>query len=67
MIEPTETENKRRSTRLRGAAGDRPRGGRRTAGAPDAPHTRRSRRLDEAAAAERLLVRYGFADHPTSE
>ena len=33
----------------------------------DAPHTRPVSRLDEAEAAKRLLVRYGFADHPTSE
>jgi glycine dehydrogenase subunit 2 len=33
----------------------------------DAPHTRPVARLDEAEAAKRLLVRYGFADHPTSE
>jgi glycine dehydrogenase subunit 2 len=33
----------------------------------DAPHTRPVGRLDEAEAAKRLLVRYGFADHPTSE
>jgi len=33
----------------------------------DAPHTRPVSRLDEAEAAKRLLVRYGFADPPTSE
>ena len=33
----------------------------------DAPHTRPVSRLDEAEAAKRLLVRYGFDQHPTSE
>jgi len=33
----------------------------------DAPHTRPVSRLDEAEAAKRLLVRYGFDEHPTSE
>ena len=33
----------------------------------DAPHTRPVRRLDEAEAAKRLIVRYLFEDHPTSE
>ena len=31
----------------------------------DAPHTRPVSRLDEAEAAKRLLVRYGFDEHPT--
>ena len=33
----------------------------------DAPHTRPVSRLDEAEAAKRLLVRYEFDRHPTSE
>ena len=32
----------------------------------DAPHTRPVSRLDEAEAAKRLLVRYGYDEHPTS-
>jgi glycine dehydrogenase subunit 2 len=68
MIEPTETETRETLDAFCEAmlaiaqeAADDPQT------LKDAPHTRPVSRLDEAAAAKRLLVRYGFEDHPTSE
>jgi glycine dehydrogenase subunit 2 len=68
MIEPTETETRETLDAFCDAmvaiareAGEDPQMLR------DAPHTRPVSRLDEAEAAKRLLVRYGFANHPTSE
>jgi len=68
MIEPTETETRETLDAFCDAmlaiaqeAADDPRT------LKDAPHTRPVSRLDEAAAAKRLLVRYGFDGHPTSE
>jgi glycine dehydrogenase subunit 2 len=68
MIEPTETETRETLDAFCEAmlaiaqeAADDPRT------LKDAPHTRPVSRLDEAAAAKRLLVRYGFDEHPTSE
>jgi glycine dehydrogenase subunit 2 len=68
MIEPTETETRETLDAFCDAmlaiaqeAADDPRT------LKDAPHTRPVSRLDEAAAAKRLLVRYGFDEHPTSE
>jgi len=68
MIEPTETETRETLDAFCDAmlaiaqeAGDDPQM------LKDAPHTRPVSRLDEAEAAKRLLVRYGFDDHPTSE
>jgi glycine dehydrogenase subunit 2 len=68
MIEPTETETRETLDAFCDAmlaiaqeAADDPQT------LKDAPHTRPVLRLDEAAAAKRLLVRYGFEDHPTSE
>jgi glycine dehydrogenase subunit 2 len=68
MIEPTETETRETLDAFCDAmlaiaqeAADDPQT------LKDAPHTRPVSRLDEAAAAKRLLVRYGFEDHPTSE
>jgi glycine cleavage system P protein (glycine dehydrogenase) subunit 2 len=68
MIEPTETETRETLDAFCDAmlaiakeAGDDPRM------LKDAPHTRPVSRLDEAEAAKRLLVRYGFDEHPTSE
>ncbi|HKV66857.1 MAG TPA: aminomethyl-transferring glycine dehydrogenase subunit GcvPB [Gaiellales bacterium] len=67
MIEPTETETRETLDAFCEAmlaiaqeAGDDPQM------LKDAPHTRPVTRLDEAEAAKRLLVRYGFDDHPTS-
>ena len=68
MIEPTETETRETLDAFCEAmlaiaqeAADDPRT------LKDAPHTRPVSRLDEAAAAKRLVVRYGFDEHPTSE
>jgi glycine dehydrogenase subunit 2 len=68
MIEPTETETRETLDAFCDAmlaiaqeAADDPQT------LKDAPHTRPVSRLDEAAAAKRLLVRYGFDEHPTSE
>jgi glycine dehydrogenase subunit 2 len=68
MIEPTETETLETldafcdaMVAIAGEAAEDPQM------LKDAPHTRPVSRLDEAEAAKRLLVRYGFADHPTSE
>ncbi|HEY3764740.1 MAG TPA: aminomethyl-transferring glycine dehydrogenase subunit GcvPB [Gaiellales bacterium] len=68
MIEPTETETRETLDAFCDAmlaiakeAGDDPQM------LKDAPHTRPVSRLDEAEAAKRLLVRYGFDGHPTSE
>jgi glycine dehydrogenase subunit 2 len=68
MIEPTETETRETLDAFCEAmlaiaqeAADDPQT------LKDAPHTRPVSRLDEAAAAKRLVVRYGFAEHPTSE
>ena len=68
MIEPTETETRETLDAFCDAmiaiareAADDPRA------LKDAPHTRPVSRLDEAEAAKRLLVRYGFDEHPTSE
>ncbi len=68
MIEPTETETRETldafcdaMVAIANEAADDPQM------LKDAPHTRPVSRLDEAEAAKRLLVRYGFADHPTSE
>ncbi len=68
MIEPTETETRETLDAFCDAmlaiakeAGDDPQMLR------DAPHTRPVSRLDEAEAAKRLLVRYRFDEHPTSE
>ena len=68
MIEPTETETRETLDAFCDAmlaiareAADDPQV------LKNAPHTRPVARLDEAEAAKRLLVRYGFADHPTSE
>jgi glycine cleavage system P protein (glycine dehydrogenase) subunit 2 len=68
MIEPTETETRETLDAFCEAmlaiareAADDPQT------LKDAPHTRPVSRLDEAAAAKRLLVRYGFDEHPTSE
>jgi len=67
MIEPTETETRETLDAFCEAmlaiaqeAGDDPQM------LKDAPHTRPVTRLDEAEAAKRLLVRYGFDEHPTS-
>jgi glycine cleavage system P protein (glycine dehydrogenase) subunit 2 len=67
MIEPTETETRETLDAFCDAmlaiaqeAGDDPQM------LKDAPHTRPVTRLDEAEAAKRLLVRYGFDEHPTS-
>jgi glycine dehydrogenase subunit 2 len=67
MIEPTETETRETLDAFCEAmlaiaqeAADDPRT------LKDAPHTRPVSRLDEAAAAKRLLVRYRFDEHPTS-
>ena len=67
MIEPTETETRETLDAFCDAmlaiaqeAADDPRM------LKDAPHTRPVSRLDEAEAAKRLLVRYGFDEHPTS-
>jgi glycine dehydrogenase subunit 2 len=67
MIEPTETETRETLDAFCDAmlaiaqeAADDPRS------LKDAPHTRPVSRLDEAEAAKRLLVRYGFDEHPTS-
>jgi glycine dehydrogenase subunit 2 len=67
MIEPTETETRETLDAfceamlaiVREAADD-------PQMLKDAPHTRPVTRLDEAEAAKRLLVRYGFDEHPTS-
>jgi glycine dehydrogenase subunit 2 len=68
MIEPTETETRETLDAFCDAMIDI---AREAAEDPrtlkDAPHTRPVTRLDEAEAAKRLLVRYGFEDHPTSE
>src|SRR5207248_2825709 len=68
MIEPTETETRETLDAFCDAmlaiareAGEDPRA------LKDAPHTRPVSRLDEAEAAKRLIVRFGFEDHPTSE
>jgi glycine dehydrogenase subunit 2 len=68
MIEPTETETRETLDAFCDAmlaiareAADDPQM------LKDAPHTRPVSRLDEAEAAKRLLVRYGFDEHPTSE
>jgi glycine dehydrogenase subunit 2 len=68
MIEPTETETRETLDAFCEAmlaiaqeAADDPQT------LKEAPHTRPVSRLDEAAAAKRLLVRYGFDEHPTSE
>jgi glycine dehydrogenase subunit 2 len=68
MIEPTETETRETLDAFCDAmiaiaqeAADDPRA------LKDAPHTRPVTRLDEAEAAKRLLVRYGYDEHPTSE
>jgi glycine dehydrogenase subunit 2 len=68
MIEPTETETRETLDAFCEAmlaiaqeAADDPQT------LKDAPHTRPVSRLDEAAAAKRLLVRYGFDERPTSE
>jgi glycine dehydrogenase subunit 2 len=68
MIEPTETETRETLDAFCEAmlaiaqeAGDDPQM------LKDAPHTRPVTRLDEAEAAKRLLVRYGFDEHPTSD
>jgi glycine dehydrogenase subunit 2 len=68
MIEPTETETRETLDAFCDAmlaiareAGEDART------LKDAPHTRPVSRLDEAEAAKRLLVRYGFDEHPTSE
>ncbi len=67
MIEPTETETRETLDAFCDAmlaiareAADDPQM------LKDAPHTRPVSRLDEAEAAKRLLVRYGFDEHPTS-
>ncbi len=67
MVEPTETETRETLDAFCDAmlaiaqeAADDPRM------LKDAPHTRPVSRLDEAEAAKRLLVRYGFDEHPTS-
>jgi glycine cleavage system P protein (glycine dehydrogenase) subunit 2 len=67
MIEPTETETRETLDAFCEAmlaiaqeAGDDPQM------LKDAPHTLPVTRLDEAEAAKRLLVRYGFDEHPTS-
>jgi glycine dehydrogenase subunit 2 len=67
MIEPTETETRETLDAFcdamiaiaREAAAD-------PQMLKDAPHTRPVSRLDEAEAAKRLLVRYGYDEHPTS-
>jgi glycine dehydrogenase subunit 2 len=68
MIEPTETETRdtldafcEAMLAIAQEAADDPQT------LKDAPHTRPVSRLDEAAAAKRLVVRYGFDEHPTSE
>jgi glycine cleavage system P protein (glycine dehydrogenase) subunit 2 len=68
MIEPTETEARETLDAFCDAmlaiaqeAADDPQT------LKDAPHTRPVSRLDEASAAKRLIVRYGFDEHPTSE
>jgi glycine cleavage system P protein (glycine dehydrogenase) subunit 2 len=68
MIEPTETETRETldafcdaMLEIAAQAGEDART------IKDAPHTRPVSRLDEAEAAKRLLVRFGFEDHPTSE
>jgi glycine dehydrogenase subunit 2 len=68
MIEPTETETRETLDAFCDAmlaiareAADDPQM------LKDAPHTRPVSRLDEAEAAKRLLVRYGFDEHPTAE
>jgi glycine dehydrogenase subunit 2 len=67
MIEPTETEARETLDAFCDAmlaiaqeAADDPQT------LKDAPHTRPVSRLDEASAAKRLIVRYGFDEHPTS-
>jgi glycine dehydrogenase subunit 2 len=67
MIEPTETETRETLDAFCDAmiaiareAADDPQM------LKDAPHTRPVSRLDEAEAAKRLLVRYGYDEHPTS-
>ena len=66
MIEPTETETKETLDAFAEAmldiareAGDDPEALKR------APTTRSVGRLDEVKAAKRVVVRYGFEDHPT--